>query len=194
MSIWVLKTIFMIFWVATGIIRRPFDREQKRNTIVVDHKTTLEKILLSGAMLGMMLFPVLYVFTDWFSFADYSPVLPVNIIGIMLMPVALWLFYRSHKDLGKNWSPTLEIRSEHTLVSNGVYQHIRHPMYTAIWIWVILQACVLPNWVGGFAGIISFGTLYFLRIGEEEAMMQKQFGEQYQTYKSKTKRLIPYIL
>ncbi|NJO87790.1 MAG: isoprenylcysteine carboxylmethyltransferase family protein [Chloroflexia bacterium] len=194
METWILKSIFMIFWVATWIIRYPFNREQKKNTITINQKTTEEKLLLGGAFLGMGLIPVIHILTSVFAFADYTQPLIFNIVGIIITIPALWLFYRSHRDLGKNWSPSLEIREGHHIVDGGVYKYIRHPMYSAIWLWVIVQACLLPNWVAGFSGIVGFGFLYFLRVGKEEVMMQQQFGEQYTAYKQKTKRLIPFLV
>jgi len=107
--------------------------------------------------------------------------------------VVLWLFWRSHFDLGRNWSPTLEVREEHTLISNGVYQTIRHPMYMSVCLWCLAQALLLPNWIAGFAGLISFGVMYMLRIGNEEQMMLEQFGDEYQFCMQRTKRLVPYL-
>lgn len=93
--------------------------------------------------------------------------------------------------MGLNWSVSLEVRDEHTLVTNGIYSAIRHPMYAAIWLWVILQALLLNNYVVGFSGIVFFGLLYFLRVGKEEEMMIRQFGQQYKEYKTRTNRIFP---
>jgi len=66
------------------------------------------------------------------------------------MIAALWLFCRSHLDLGQNWSQSLEIRKGHQLVTDGVYRFIRHPMYASIWIWCLAQGLLLENgWPGG---------------------------------------------
>lgn len=181
----------MVFWIGTGIIRWPHDKKQKANKITIDQKTNEEKALLGGALIGMMLLPLIYVFSPWLDFANYSLALWLEVIGIVLIPIALWLFYRAHKDLGLNWSPTLEMREEHTLVTKGVYSKMRHPMYTAIWLWVILQALLLQNYIAGLAGIVTFGLLYFLRVPKEEKMMLSQFGTQYEQYMNSTNRLIP---
>jgi protein-S-isoprenylcysteine O-methyltransferase Ste14 len=42
------------------------------------------------------------------------------------MTLAVWLFWRSHADLGRNWSPSLELREGHELVTEGVYRYVRH--------------------------------------------------------------------
>jgi len=108
-------------------------------------------------------------------------------------PASLWLFYRTHKDLGRNWSVTLEVRDRHTLVTNGVYSRVRHPMYSAFWLWALAQALLLPNWIAGPAGLIGFGTLFFLRVGREEALMTETFGDEYRRYMARTARILPGI-
>ena len=45
------------------------------------------------------------------------------------------------------------------LVTEGIYGRVRHPMYTAFWLWAVAQALLLPNWIAGFSGLIGFGTL-----------------------------------
>lgn len=189
-----LKIVFMIFWFTTFAIRFPFAMRNKKNKIVQDDKTTVEKLTLAGTFFGMILFPLLYVFTPLLTFADYQVPFYGQAIGILLAPPTLWLFYRSHKDLGRNWSATLEIREGHFIVDKGVYKYIRHPMYTSIWLWGIIQALLLQNYLAGLGGIISFGILYFLRVAKEEAMMSTQFGQLYEDYKKRTKRIIPFLV
>ncbi len=188
-----LEIVFMFFWLGCFFIRFPFAQKNKKNKVVEDQKTTKEKGLLGLTLLGMMLLPLMYMFTPWLDFANYTLPGFLNLLGIALILPTLWLFYRSHKDLGRNWSASLELREEHTLITEGVYKNIRHPMYTAIWLWVILQALMLQNYIAGLSGIVSFGLLYFLRVNEEEKMMEQQFGKAYIAYKKKTKRLIPNV-
>jgi protein-S-isoprenylcysteine O-methyltransferase Ste14 len=196
-----LKTLFLIGLTASFVIRLPYQRENKQNTIVRDcashtlreRKTTQEKILLLLVFVGMIILPLMYVLSPWLNFANYSLPVWANWLGVITFAIALWLFWRSHRDLGKNWSPTLEVREGHTLVCGGVYGTIRHPMYTSVWLWCVAQALLLPNWVAGFAGLVSFGIMYVLRISNEEQMMLEQFGDEYRAYMQQTKRLIPHL-
>jgi protein-S-isoprenylcysteine O-methyltransferase Ste14 len=36
-------------------------------------------------------------------------------------------------------------------------------------------------------------VLFFLRVGEEERMMLRNFGDEYRAYMARTKRIIPYV-
>ena len=114
-------------------------------------------------------------------------------MGAALFAASLWLFHRTHKDLGRNWSVTLEVREQHALVTNGVYGRVRHPMYSAFWLWALAQVLLLPNWIAGPAGLVGFGTLFFLRVGREEALMAETFGDEYRRYMARTSRILPGI-
>jgi protein-S-isoprenylcysteine O-methyltransferase Ste14 len=103
------------------------------------------------------------------------------------------MFRLTHKALGRNWSISLEVREDHRLVTDGVYQYVRHPMYTAFWLWAVAQALLLPNWFAGLAGIVGFGTLFLGRVGREEKMMADSFGDAYRAYMERTRRIIPGI-
>ena len=103
----------------------------------------------------------------------------------------LWLFYRSHADLGANWSITLEVLEKHRLVTQGVYRRVRHPMYTALLLYSVGQALVLPNYVVGLSSGLTMALLVALRIGPEERMMIEEFGKDHQEYMALTKRLVP---
>jgi protein-S-isoprenylcysteine O-methyltransferase Ste14 len=144
---------------------------------------------VSAAGLGVV--PAVYVFAGAPAFADYSFRPGQGWLGAAVFAAALWLFYRTHKDLGRNWSVTLEVRERHTLVTGGVYSRVRHPMYSAFWLWAIAQALLLPSWIAGPAGLVGFGTLFFLRVGREEALMIATFGDEYRRYMARTARVVP---
>ena len=114
-------------------------------------------------------------------------------LGAIVFASALWVFRVSHKALGRNWSISLEIREQHSLVSSGPYALVRHPMYTSFLLMGIGQALLLSNWIVGLAGLVGFAILFFLRVDKEEHMMLANFGPQYRAYMERTKRIIPYL-
>ena len=139
------------------------------------------------------LVPLIWVVAPIFSFAEYS-LRPWSFgAGVVCFVGALWWFYRSHLDLGRYWSVTLELRENHRLITEGVYGHVRHPMYAALFLYSIGQALVVPNWVVGPSYFVTFGILFALRIRAEERMMLETFGDEYAAYIARTKRLIPGI-
>ena len=138
--------------------------------------------------------PLLHMFTRWLSLADYELPAWTGFIGIAIFAVALWLLWRSHADLGINWRVTTELREKHTLVTGGIFKHIRHPMYSAHWLWGIAQALLIHNWIAGLASLVVIVPLYILRVRREERMMLEQFGEEYRAYMGQTGRILPRIL
>ena len=185
------KIIWAIGVVGWFVIRLPHDRRSRRTARIRRASGLREKLLLSASTTGLGILPALYVFSHAFRFADY-PLHPAQVaVGGLIFALALWMFYRTHKDLGRNWSVTLEVREQHRLVTGGVYNSVRHPMYAAFWLWALAQAFLLPNWIAGPAGLIGFGILFFMRVGREEQMMIETFGDEYRTYMQRTARVVP---
>jgi protein-S-isoprenylcysteine O-methyltransferase Ste14 len=135
--------------------------------------------------------PLIWVVSPAFSFAEYPLRTGPLVGGVTCLVIGLWLFYRSHADLGTNWSITLEVREQHQLITQGVYRRIRHPMYLALVLYSVGQALVIPNWVAGPANLTAFAILLALRVRAEEKMMLEGFGDEYAAYSARTKRLIP---
>ncbi len=183
--------VFLVGFVVYASIRHVFEKRTRGEEKVVRRLDGLEKGLLAIVMLGSFLAPVLYLFTPLLGFADYSLPPLVPWIGAAFMLTALWMFWRSHTDLGQNWSITLELRRDHSLINHGVYRRIRHPMYLSIFLWSICQALLLENWLAGWSALVTFAPLYFVRTPREEALMCEHFGEEYRAYMAQTGRLIP---
>ena len=190
-----LKTVYFLGLLAVMLIRLPHERQRRQNRIVVDRVSALERLLIGLVAVGLGLLPAVYVFTSRLNWADYrlSPRTSSEAggIGAALLGIAVWLFWRSHTDLGREWSPSLQIREGHTLITKGAYRLIRHPMYASIWLWGIAQTLLLQNWIAGWASLVLFLPMYVLRVPREEQLMLEQFGEAYRAYMNQTGRVIP---
>ena len=148
--------------------------------------------LVGLVVVGQLLLPLLAIFSplfDWAKYPDLSPALCW--IGALLFVIGVWLFWRSHADLGENWSVTLELHKEHKLISSGVYRSIRHPMYASFFAMAFGQLLLLPNWIAGPSALLTVGLLYVVRKPNEESMMLEQFGEEYRRYMNSTGGIFP---
>ena len=190
MSPWYAKAVVLAASVLLMVIRAPHGQRSRSVKIAKNRKGILEVVLLSIAMPGFFV-PLIWVALPWLSFADYRLHSVPFIVGVICYAVGLWLFHRSHADLGTNWSVTLQIREQHRLITEGVYQRIRHPMYSALFLYSLGQLLVLPNWFAGPSYFVTFGILFALRLRAEEEMMLEEFGDGYAVYMTRTKRLIP---
>ena len=189
----IAKAIFTLLVVGWYAIRAPHEWRARRTPVKRSARDYRELAVILIAVLGLGTLPLLYIATGFPQIADY----PFNATqawsGAIMAIAALGMFYLTHNALGTNWSVSLDVRKNHQLITNGVYRHIRHPMYTAFWLWALAQALLLPNWVAGLSGIVGFGLLYLLRVNREEQLMIDTFGEDYRSYMLRTKRLIPWI-
>lgn len=106
--------------------------------------------------------------------------------GFLLMAWALITLRRNYQ-LGGS-----DPRSEDTLVMEGPYKWIRHPMYSAAFSIALGLACLSQSW--GFFGVFCIYLLLVLPlISMEEDGLRKAYGEQYIAYQQKTRKLIPLV-
>ena len=185
------KIIYWIGIITEMAIRAPLQKTWKTSAKTEQRLSPTTRILLGLLALFMFFLPLIYATTNWLDFADYSLPTWAGWLGVVLLIGALVVFWRAHKDLKSNWSPTLEIFADHTLITNGIYGYIRHPMYASQWLWVLAQILLLPNWLAGPPNLIFFVAFYILRVRAEEQMMLDKFGEAYRKYMQKTGRVLP---
>jgi protein-S-isoprenylcysteine O-methyltransferase Ste14 len=192
------ELIWKIIFITLGglcvtLIRMPYVKKYKKIEKIKSEKTSREKFLVFLATIGMMVMPMIYVFTPWID--SFSIGLPywARWIGVIAYGFGLILFWWVHKTLDKNWSPLLEIRKEHKLITNGPYKYVRHPMYTFMWIGVASFCLISSNWIVGIVAFVTWSILYFIRLPEEEKMMTEHFSLEYKDYMKNTKRIIPYV-
>ena len=186
----IFEVIFLVGFVAGSVIRKIYTFRCRQGKAVKKHMDIVDIILLIVTGIGMVL-PFFFIFTPLLSFADYHLPGWLGWLGTAIFAMALLLLWRSHADLGRNWSAILQIRKEHSLVTNGIYRHIRHPMYAAHLLWAIAQGLLLENWLAGWAFLVVFVPLYLIRAPKEEKLMLEQFGEQYSQYITRTGGIIP---
>lgn len=193
-----LVSIAKIAW-ALGVaswyaLRVPFERKSKRLRVAdARHRTARELALMAISTTGLGIVPAIYALSGWPRFASYPTSVAQIAAGIAVFALSLWLFQQTHQRIGRYWSVTLELKEEHKLITDGVYAKVRHPMYSAFFLWALAQAILLPNWIAGPAGLVGFGILFFFRVGREEEMMRGFFGAEYEAYMKRTKRIIPGI-
>jgi protein-S-isoprenylcysteine O-methyltransferase Ste14 len=190
MNPWYAKELFLAATVALVAIRAPHGQRSRTVAVVRSAKSGLEKLLLMLAWIAFFV-PVVWVSSGALAAWDYPLRSGMLAAGAVLYAFSLWLFWRSHGDLGTNWSMTLEVREGHSLVTRGVYRRIRHPMYTALLLFSVAQALTIPNLVAGPSYLVVMALLVALRLGPEERLMRETFGARYVEYAARSKRLVP---
>lgn len=186
------EIVFLAGIIAGSVVRKFYTSGRRKIGAEKKRSDILDLVLIGAAGVGMVM-PLLYLFTSWLDYAKYELPNWTGWVGTAVFAGAILMLWRSHADLGRNFSPTLQIRAEHLLVTSGVYSRIRHPMYTAHLLWAIGQGLLLSNWLAGWAFLVLSVPLYIVRIPKEERMMLEHFGEQYRQYMGRTGRLVPRV-
>ena len=173
------------------IIRFPYEKMNSKSPKIDNNHNFKESFFLILTFTGGLTLPILYFLTPWFDFANFEVNYFLGAIGVLLIIPSNWLFWRSHKDLDRQFSPKLEIKESHQLITHGVYKNIRHPMYSALLLNSCCQLLLIGNWVVAPAYLIGLSCLYLTRVGNEENLMLKHFGNEYVAYANRTHRLFP---
>ena len=98
------------------IIRYPFARRAKKIRVSKSLFDWRESSILAFALLGLLVIPAVYALIGFPARLDRPFIPAVAWLGLAPLCAALWLFRRSHVDLGRNWSISLEICEQHALV------------------------------------------------------------------------------
>ena len=95
--------------------------------------------------------------------------------------------------LGNAFTVDVAITKTANLKTDGIYERVRHPSYTGIMAIVIGFAATMNSLYSFLVLVLPVFIAVIFRIGVEEKVLIKEFGNSYLEYISKTKRLIPGI-
>jgi protein-S-isoprenylcysteine O-methyltransferase Ste14 len=108
---------------------------------------------------------------------------PVCALGLLLYMAALALREQAMKDLGRFFSPNIEIRQAHHVVREGLYRYMRHPLLACMG-WEIVGLGLIFNAYHSLLviGLGFYMPLILVRQTLEERTLLAQLGEAYRTY------------
>lgn len=90
-------------------------------------------------------------------------------------------------------SPMLPIEKTTTLVTHGIYRHIRHPIYTSLLLLCWGLFFKNPNLLAGILGMAASIFLFTTARSEEQESV-RYFGEDYRAYMKRSKMFLPFLL
>ena len=96
------------------------------------------------------------------------------------------------RSLGTNITDTVVTRRQHTLVTTGPYQFVRHPFYVASALAFTANALATANWFIALMGGLAMALLV-LRTTIEETHLVNRFGDVYARYMKQTGRFFPRV-
>ena len=176
---------FLVFAAAERLYERRFSVQAKRGEV---------KMLWSYVAFHI-LHSLIYLATGLEYFLLPRTVsIPLVILGLVMYAASLALRLVAIRALGRYWSLNLEIRGDHRLIREGVYQYMRHPAYSAIMLEVISIPLVGNAWWTLVLSVGVYIPLLLARWWREEREMIAKFGEAYEQYRREVHAFLPWRL
>eukprot|EP01035_Chromulina_nebulosa_P038709 gene38710-52294_t len=111
-------------------------------------------------------------------------------IVLALVLTAIWLFDSASRTMGKNWSLVARTRSDHHLVQTGPFALVRHPIYVALFLFMLAMAIAYGHTAMLIVAIPIYGLGTWLRVRQEERLLRAMFGNEYDAYAARVKRFL----
>jgi protein-S-isoprenylcysteine O-methyltransferase len=121
------------------------------------------------------------------------PIDAVAWIAAILCVAGLAFCLWARLTIGRNWSGVVTLKENHELIIRGPYALVRHPIYTGL-LAMFAATAFISGHVGGIIAIVIVFVSFWIKLSDEEAVMLKQFPDQYPNYQKRVKRIIPFVL
>ena len=117
----------------------------------------------------------------------------IFVVAAILCLCGLGMCLWARAVLGRNWSGTVTLKQDHELIIRGPYQLVRHPIYTGLLV-LMIGTVLERGTLAGIIGLVLSFVSFWIKSNYEEELMHKQFPDQYAAYRTRVKRLIPFVL
>ena len=129
------------------------------------------------------------------SFSPYGR-LPVGqplwlVVGAAFIAGGLWIRRSAMATLAAHFTYRVDIQADHRLVEEGLYRRIRHPGYLGQLLVFVGIGLALANWLSILGLLVPVMVGFAWRIHVEEAALRARFGERFDDYCLRTRRLVP---
>ncbi|HEY2518283.1 MAG TPA: isoprenylcysteine carboxylmethyltransferase family protein [Polyangiaceae bacterium] len=189
-----LWCIFLLVW----LVAAPFSRKTVRR----EPWSSRLRYLAGGVVSALLLHPAIRIpglgepsSQEWLRTGhvpQVGPVIGAVSVGLTALGIAFAIWARF--TLGKNWSGTVTVKENHTLVERGPYALVRHPIYTGLllaFFGTFLSLGTHP--VRLVLGVAALTFALRAKMATEERFMLDQFGEAYVDYRRRVRSLIPFV-
>ncbi len=114
-------------------------------------------------------------------------------LAVIIAAASVWLAMAAIRELGRQWSLEARLIEDHKLITTGVYQIVRHPIYTAMLGMLLATGLAFSHWAVILAAIAVFIVGTKIRTSIEERLLSDAFGQEFETWRSKVPGLIPLL-
>ena len=149
------RIVFFSLLVAMLIIRVIFSMRLKRSgeSFMPDQQAIRHEgvgLFISRVILFFVLIAILLLYAihhPWMEALDFYLPTWLRWLGFAIGVASIALLIWVQIELGRQFSPQLQLRQEHQLITIGPYTRVRHPLYTAMFGFGLSLALVSANLV-----------------------------------------------
>ncbi|PWT89364.1 MAG: hypothetical protein C5B54_09045 [Acidobacteria bacterium] len=184
---WILLGGLIVHKLVWEILKRKYQTPIVRAA----EPSSLKRILKLIKVMALFALIVQTLFLDAFPISNHPETM--RIIGVIVYFFGLVTAIVARLNMGKNWIDLedYQVLPEQSLVTNGLYSLIRHPIYAGDFLLLVGLELALNSWLV-LGALLLIPILYRQAFAEEELLL-KVFPE-YEAYRARTKRFIPFIL
>jgi protein-S-isoprenylcysteine O-methyltransferase Ste14 len=139
----------------------------------------------------IVFFPTLFIFAR--STQGLAAV-GLGLAGSVIAAIGSAIVWRSRSELGPAWSLLPKAGDQARPVTTGPYRVVRHPIYLGLSVSTIGLAVAFGNVPALLVVVSCVGPTFLWRALVEERLLMGVFGAQYDSYREKTKMIVPYVL
>jgi protein-S-isoprenylcysteine O-methyltransferase Ste14 len=146
--------------------------------------------------LGVLL--LLSSFLLWFlPFADRRHILTFRHeywrdLGLLVCCIGIVVRLLALKALGQHFSAYVTLQPNHRLIEDGIYAHIRHPLYLSLLLAPTGVAFVFASYLA-FPILLLAAIFVWDRIRTEERLLAAHFGLPFEDFRNRTWMLVPWV-
>jgi protein-S-isoprenylcysteine O-methyltransferase Ste14 len=173
--------VFALYWLITWLrVKRTKSTESiaQRLLTIVPMVLAFELLFSNTLRVGPLRKRFLPA-EDWIAWVGIA----LTCLGAAL---AIWARYC----IGAYWSSRVTLKEGHRVIRSGPYAVVRHPIYTGMQLAATGTAVVLGEWRGLLAVIVIL-VAHSLKARREEALLTRELGEEYVSYRRGAGFLFP---
>lgn len=178
----IIWAVFLIFWLVSSFTAKRIARRESRAGV--------GRRVLIGLVAYFLFFraadPAFGVLSHRFL-PDYIRIAWIGAIMTALgVLIAVWA--RVH--IGKYWSATIALKSDHQLIRTGPYARVRHPIYTGILLALAGTAVAIGRYAA-LVGLAIYVVVFWIKARKEEALLAGEFGPAFEEHRRSTGFFLP---
>jgi len=184
---------FGLFWVIVAVgavaVARALARSDREDETARKSGRSRFGIALQAVGFGAAGFGRIHFALPWSA--------PSSLISTVLVALfgggGIAIFIASIRAMGRNWSVVARTRSDHQLVRSGPFSVVRHPIYLALFLYMLSLAIAFGHWGQLLIAAPFYWAGMLIRVREEEKLLREQFGEDHARYVREVPAFIPFI-